>query len=357
MDKAQIPGLGIIEGFYGRFYTGAERKRLISFAASHGMDTYIFAPKNFDHLRKAWREGFSRDEVTALRHWSAHAHRLGMIFGVGISPINLTLTYNDDRDLFLSRVNSLVSGAGLDAIAILFDDVKLDCARAAQVQNAIIKDACGLLCGKVKRLYFCPTYYSFDPILDRIFGARPETYLRDLMQGLPDFALPFWTGDKVVPERVSPDSVARATEALGRRPVLWDNYPVNDSKRLSPLLRLSPFKGREGLSGLVEGHLSNPMLEPRLSEIPLLTLEMVYQGKGGDDIKAAQSSHLRKILPGMDGHTLELLKRCETEGRQAVRIHEASALEKKIRGRDTLGWRELQHYLKGYYRFDPSCLT
>ena len=39
-------------------------------------------------------------------------------------------------------------------------------------------------------------------------------------------------------------SLKDITELMRRPPVLWDNYPVNDSAKMSRHLHLAPFEGR-----------------------------------------------------------------------------------------------------------------
>ena len=95
------------------------------------------------------------------------------------------------------------------------------------------------------RLIVCPSYYTDDPVLDRVFGQRPA--------GLPATT---WAPRSTRRSRscgparrsaaanISPGHLARVTEELGRKPFLWDNYPVNDGPRMSRHLHLRAFTGR-----------------------------------------------------------------------------------------------------------------
>ena len=47
--------LGIIEGFYGKPWTWAEREETIAFLAPHGYGFYLYAPKADPYLRRHWR--------------------------------------------------------------------------------------------------------------------------------------------------------------------------------------------------------------------------------------------------------------------------------------------------------------
>jgi hypothetical protein len=126
-------------------------------------------------------------------------------------------------------------------------------------------------------LIVCPTYYSDDPLLDRFFGERPPNYLADFGARLDPKIEIFWTGEEVCSKAISAGHIERVTETLHRKPLLWDNYPVNDGKRMSQYLHLRAFTGRSAaLAPRITGHAINPALQPVLSRIPALTLVESY---------------------------------------------------------------------------------
>ena len=140
---------------------------------------------------------------------------------------------------------------------------------------------------KAGRLIVCPSYYTDDPVLDRVFGQRPEGYLEALGKGLDPAIEIFWTGPRVCSTEMPADHLARVTETLKRRPFIWDNYPVNDGQRMSPFLHLRAFTGRPAEAGQhMSAHGVNPASQPMLSRIPMLSLETVY-GVGTYDSNAA----------------------------------------------------------------------
>ena len=57
MNNSPFPIRGVIEGFYGPFYTFPERNDLIRFVGQHGYNLYIYGPKNDRQHRNRWREG------------------------------------------------------------------------------------------------------------------------------------------------------------------------------------------------------------------------------------------------------------------------------------------------------------
>lgn len=124
----------------------------------------------------------------------------------------------------------------------------------------------------------CPSYYSDDPVLDRVFGERPADYLETLGRKLDHAVNVFWTGEEVCSREVSPGHLKRIGDLLGRKPVLWDNYPVNDGDRMSQHLHLRGFTGRPAANAAhLAGHGINPALQPALTAIPAITLAESYR--------------------------------------------------------------------------------
>ncbi len=149
-----------------------------------------------------------------------------------------------------------------------------------------------------RRFILCPTYYTTDTILERLFGTMPIGYWEDLGRRIgPDVDL-FWTGPKVCSDEYPEPHLKDVADQLGRKPFIWDNYPVNDSERMSRYLHLRPFENRPSrLAEWAGGHAVNPMNQPWLSQIPLITLASSYhagpQYDPGAALVAAEFMHGR----------------------------------------------------------------
>src|SRR5262249_10077294 len=123
----------------------------------------------------------------------------------------------------------------------------------------------------------CPTYYSDDQVLDRVFGERPRNYLEEFGVRLDPSIDVFWTGEEVCAREFTKGHLERVANLIGRKPLLWDNYPVNDGRRMSQFLHLRAFTGRPAeIADVVAGHAVNPALQPVLTRIPMLTLAESY---------------------------------------------------------------------------------
>jgi hyaluronoglucosaminidase len=270
------PELGIIEGFYGRPWSWSDRRETVSFLAPHGYRFYMYAPKADAFLRRRWQEPHPPDTATHLADLAAHCRALGVRFGVGLSPYEIYLGFDDDARAALTAKLAYLDDVGVVDVALLFDDMRGDTPDLAERQVAIVHWAAERT--RAGRFIMCPSYYSDDPVLDRVFGARPAGYVERLGELLDPAIEIFWTGEEVCSRAFSPSHLQRVTDQLKRRPFLWDNYPVNDGQRMSQYLHLRAFTGRPAsMAEHVAAHGVNPALQPTLTRIPALTLADSYR--------------------------------------------------------------------------------
>ena len=189
---------GVIEGFYGRAWSFDTRLAYADYLREAGLNTYIYCPKGDLYLRRRWQEDWPDAQWQELGLLAAAYRQRGLYWGVGLSPVELYRDYGvPERAEFRRKVERL---GGLDApvLAILFDDMPGDLPSLATRQAEIVDDVCRWLPGV--RVLVCPTYYSFDPVLEKHFGTMPADYWPQLGRELPSQAEIFWTGNKVCSE-------------------------------------------------------------------------------------------------------------------------------------------------------------
>jgi hypothetical protein len=289
------PELGLIEGFFGRPWSWRERAETIAYLAPHGYRFYLYAPKADPFLRRQWQALHPDDEMEALARLSAHCRSLGVRFGIGLSPFELHLAPERGWQDMLARKLAHLDALRPDDLAILFDDMRGDLPDLAQRQATIVDFAASRT--SASRILCCPSYYSDDPVLDTAFGARPVGYLRQLGRMLDRRIEMMWTGPEVCAREFSGGHLARVADEMGRKPLLWDNYPVNDGARMSQHLHLRAFTGRPAaIAHLVSAHGINPASQPVLSRIPALTLAQSYREGEGYDYAAAFAGAAREVL-------------------------------------------------------------
>ena len=339
---------GIVEGFYGRQWSWADRHGYVEFLARHGLNSYLYCPKGDPFLRKRWTQNWPDTELRELKMLAGACAKRGLHFGVGLSPYALYEDYSTGARRQLKRRLAQIDETGGVLLAILFDDMPGDLSGLAQRQAQIVNDV--FHWSTAGRVLVCPTYYSFDPRLEQFFGARPNRYWEKLGQLLPVEADILWTGNEVCSESISCADIDNIADLLGRRPLLWDNYPVNDGAEGSNFLPLRPLSRRDpGLASCCSGHLCNPMNQAWLSRAGLLGLARLYAGHSGSisDIFGAElAAQLQRDtvrfqdrgLHGIDAGEMLQLKRSYGQFQ-----HPAAG--------EVLAW------LEGEYRFDPACLT
>ena len=186
--------------------------------------------------------------------------------------------------------------------------------------------------------------------LERFFGARPIDYWTELGRRLPTAIDIFWTGPVVCSDSISVAHLADVGGRLGRAPMLWDNYPVNDGEQASQFLHLSPLAGREaGLAEVSSGHFCNPMNQPWLSRYPLTGLGRLY---------GAQASSLDDCFGVELGQQLaQDIEVFEGRGLRAMPADGLASSAAVDRGFPHPAATEVVDWLEGKYRFDPACLT
>ncbi len=270
------PPLGIVEGFYGKRWSFAERRHVVSTLAPHSYGFYHYAPKADAHLRDAWRSPHGENEARDLSAFSSFCRDAGLRFGIGLSPMGAAEAFTPEARTRLEDKITALCALGLDDLLILFDDMPVVDADIAARQGEVI--ACARAAAPAQRLIVCPSYYTDDHVLDRVFGARPAGYLEDFARRMPDDVEIFWTGEEVCARAISPGHLARVADQIGRKPFLWDNYPVNDGSRMSRHLHLRAMTGRPANIGPhLSAHAVNPALQPHLSCLPALTLAASYR--------------------------------------------------------------------------------
>ncbi len=274
---------GIVEGFFGPPWSMPHRAALFEFGANRGMNTYLYAPKDDPYHRERWKEPYPEAEWKALLQLIRLAQQYRIDFVYGFHPGKGLCFASEEPMAYLLTKAERFYDAGVRAFAVLFDDIPSQLGHEEdkkEFDGSLAKAE-----GKwLKRIlarqpntwtnvewWICPSYYTEDPLLARIFGRFEPSFLETLAHHLPKDVACLWTGPSVVSKTISLAHVRKVAQHLKHRLILWDNYPVNDLA-MSIEMHLSPLTGRDPrLPELVYGYLNNPLLQETLSFIPLAT--------------------------------------------------------------------------------------
>jgi len=274
---------GIVEGFFGPPWSMTHRKALFEFGAARGMNTYLYAPKDDPYHRKLWRRPYPLKEWRQLRRLIQQAQKNQIEFVYGFHP-GEGLCFSDQEPIrILLKKAQIFYDAGVRTFAVLFDDIpsRLDHAKDRRRFKGSLAAAQGTFLRRIIEAepvewknvewWICPSYYSEDNLLERVFGKFEANFLETLAAHLPINVACFWTGPSVVSKTITVNHVRRIAQRIQRPLLLWDNYPVNDLS-MSDELHIGPLEGRDPrLPQTVYGYLNNPLLQPELGLIPLAT--------------------------------------------------------------------------------------
>jgi hyaluronoglucosaminidase len=276
-DWPATPMRGVIEGFYGPAWTGAQIAGQLRFYGRNKLNTFVYSAKGDPYLRAEWQKLYPAANLASLRQLAATAQAQHVSFTYALSP-GLSICYSSATDLSqLEAKDQQLWDTGVRQFALFFDDIgtKFSCpgdtaafgsspsplaAAQAYLLNAFVKGFVDTHPG-AGELITVPTDYA---------GDAPSAYRSVWKASLTPRVLVYWTGVGVIPQTITAAQASATAAEFGHQIVVWDNFPVNDYDPAR--LFLGPLTGRStDLSSAVAGFTSNPMQEPAPSEIPLFT--------------------------------------------------------------------------------------
>ena len=320
---------GIVEGFFGPLWSMAHRERIFEFGAARGMNTYLYAPKDDPYHRKLWRLPYPRADWRQLVRLIGQAKKNQIDFVYGFHP-GEGLRFSDAKlvDTLLQKARSFYD-AGVRTFAVLFDDIPSRLSHAPDrraFKNSLAR-AEGTWLAQIEarqpaswtdvEWWICPSYYSEDALLERVFGRFESDFLEILAERLPARVACFWTGPAVVSRKITIAHARKIVNRIGNRPLLlWDNYPVNDLS-MSDELHIGPLAGRDPrLSQSVYGYLNNPLLQENLGFVPLATC---FDYAANPAVYQPERSWTRAVTQGYGGaaigHWRTIRRFCEEHQR------------------------------------------
>ncbi len=353
---------GVVEGFYGVFYTHPERIDLIRFIGQHGYNLYVYAPKNDRQQRARWWEPYPQSIMAQFQETVRVASQNGVRFCWGVSPGG-SLCYSNTQDF--NRLTDKMQAffrIGVRDFSLMLDDNEpgfrypidekrygsLSIAQASLANRIFawlhsLSHSC--------TLSFIPADYS---------GREPFTpALIDLACRLhPDIDL-CYTGPEICSNEITARDARAFARATGRKPLIWDNYPANDLAMQSEL-HLGPITGRDSkLPGEVKGFLVNPMNQAEASKIALLTFAAYWDNPDHYQPDRAWHSALNEVAGKNDAPALRILAENASNGQKLD--HLAKTALRSLRQRkagfqefpqDSPALRDLEEYLG---EIDEAC--
>ncbi|MEX2540983.1 MAG: protein O-GlcNAcase [Trueperaceae bacterium] len=318
----------LIEGFYGVYYTHPERLSLLRFLGRHDYNLYVYAPKNDRQHRSRWREPYPERQMEQFSEARACAAESGLEFCYALSPgVDSVYASESDFESITAKLAQFLQ-LGVTSFSLLLDDIRREFSDARDAESypsfaAAQADLCNRVHAWLRRqddrcrLSMCPTDYHgrppFSPALHEL-----GTCLH------PDIDV-FYTGVDVCSPTVTRSEVDAFAAALARKPILWDNYPVNDLE-MHGELHIGPVRGRSAdLAEALRGFAVNPMIQPEASRVALATFADYFR----DPVRYDAESSWDRALSELAGeHHQQLRLVAENSLQSCLGTPEAERLER-----------------------------
>jgi hyaluronoglucosaminidase len=225
-----------------------------------------------------------------------------MDFGTAVSP-GQTIIYSEPSELTALKGRLIqYLELGINLVGVFFDDIPHDFQSELDAKAfTSFAQAHASLCNQLyewlqrdypsAQLVICPTVYR---------GLGNEDYLVEIGKLLNPKIHIIWTGLQICSYRLDVRDALVFEENAKRKPLYWDNYPVNDVAMVYEL-HIGPLLARE--SGLVdhsEGLLANPMTQAEASKIALWTIGEYLSDPVNYDPDVAWNRALSELIPNSE---------------------------------------------------------
>jgi hypothetical protein len=223
--------IGAVEGYYGKPLAHNDRLDLVRWLGAHGFNSYAYGPKDDPFHRARWREPYPDERLKELRDLIEVGSSAGVDVGLMLSP---GLDWRDgDEDALVEKVRSLAA-LGAAGLSVAWDDVPGTGAETGAMHGRAI--------ARAYERVDTDAYWMAVPV--DYATPHATSYLRAFCDSLPDGVDVAWTGPGIVSPRVTAADARALSEALGRRLLFADNFPVNDGP-MSSVLHLGPYPERD----------------------------------------------------------------------------------------------------------------
>lgn len=274
-SESKLIGYG--EGFYGRPHSWEDRRHLAEFLGSHGLNAYVYAPKNDPYHRDRWREPYPEEFMRQFASLVELCAAVGVSFCYALSPLGMRFSSVEERNVAIHKLREFVK-LGVRELAVLFDDVPESLDQGdqeafkslGQAHGATVAAMYDVLSQEGIRLAVAPTHYA---------GTEVTPYLKDLVSELPDDVALAWTGRYVLSPTITAGDVAERSRTLGHPVLVWDNFPVNDGP-MGIWCHLGPWRGRDWATlEASAGLFMNGMEQARASKVAIAQLAQLVEAR------------------------------------------------------------------------------
>src|SRR3954469_325191 len=311
---------GVIEGMYGTPWDHGMRMRMLAIMGEHGMNAYVHAPKDDLYQRTQWRDPYPAAQMADYAREVAFARSHGVEWVPNLSPgvpliptprppegapsRDVCFSCPADLDAVVAKLAPF-AGAGARTFMVSFDDVQKVLTHPEDLAAYGSGDAAyGRATGEflTKLLRALRARWDGARLLTvgaDYSGTADTDYLRAFRAVLDPAVEVMWTGTTVFSKNFDPAQARAYGKAIGREPVVWDNWTVNDldGNGIGETTRiyLGPYARKPNVVGAVRGFFLNPMNEADLNLLPFATAADFLRDPQGFDARASWLRAVREL--------------------------------------------------------------
>lgn len=290
----------------------------------HGFNAYVHAPKDDLYQRTQWRDPYPAGEQADFNAEIRLARRLGIDWIPNISPAlpeiptlavptgvpsaPLCFSCPADLDAVAAKLEPFLA-AGARTVMISFDDVvkalvyPQDLAAYGGGDRAYGEANGDFLTRLQSRLRDERARVRLLTVGADYSGVSRTNYLDGLRATLAPRIDVMWTGTNVPSEQWNPEDAGGYGQAIGRTPVVWENWTNDDtSGNVTPLgtarLFLGPYRRDPADARAVNGFFFNPANEAYLNLLPLATAGDWMSGPRGYRPRGSWLRAITGLAPG-----------------------------------------------------------
>jgi hypothetical protein len=295
-DYSDTQYRGFIEGFYGYPWDVDDRISLMEYGKRYKMNLFIYGPKSDPYHLGSWRDDYpveitdkqrEQGQITQqdIRRLAEEAKKNHINFVWSVHPamqngvdLSSEETVDQGVEAVLRKFSHLYS-LGVRGFALFVDDIDLQEAYVGSEMQARMVDLIQKGINRAYRspdmpsqdrvtpLFYVPSYYALD------FGEKEkrEHNLTCLQSVDPDVVITITGGGCW--SIVENQALNTYHGLLGRKPLMWWNYPVNDN--IDDTMQMGLMDSVYSVSNDVDdllGIMSNPMNQAEASKISLFGL-------------------------------------------------------------------------------------
>ena len=344
-DYSDTQYRGFIEGFYGYPWDMEDRISLMEYGKRFKMNVYIYGPKSDPYHLGSWRDDYPQEvsekqreqgQMTQndIRRLAEESRRTHMNFVWSVHPamqngvdLSSRETVDQGVEAVLRKYRHLYS-LGVRGFALFVDDIDLQEAFEGSEMQAYMVDRIQTALDqayntpdkapqdRVTPLFYVPSYYALD------FGEKEKReHNLTCLQTVNKDAVMTITGGGCW-SIVENQALNTYHSLLGRKPLMWWNYPVNDN--IDDTMQMGLIDSVYSVSNDVDdllGILSNPMNQAEASKVALFGLADYSWNTAAFDVKGNWEHSFATILePEEKRSALRTFAENSSIGHEPVRL-------------------------------------